>query len=314
MTEDFEAKLRGFLDKVRISPAGLAWHTSAGIYSYSASQMPPQSVISPVEARLATLLYWRFYCYLPREAQADQRPGGEPLAYASFLPESYAPETGWTVEAVDEPFRRVAKGDRCRKVVLDEISPASGQPGETVSLRRRAYSETQQPGFFYYFGKNLAGDFDREHVVRIYLNTDADHAVGNCAAIIEWMNRFQVPFLLKSLKQATAFQRTDPAVLYLPRRYFTVAWHGLQALKLCLRTDTPQFTRRLAPGIACADDPRDGISFGQHRCLIVARGFLEHALDPDHDPLARVKRCFERAGIDWNRPWLNPGNADWDIL
>jgi hypothetical protein len=78
-----------------------------------------------------------------------------------------------------------------------------------------------------------------------------------------------------------------------------------------LRPTTPMFTKRVARGLAVAEDPGDGRSFGQHRCQLVAEG-LVHAHEAGKTALAdltdAIAARFADEGLLVTRPWLNAGS------
>ena len=84
-----------------------------------------------------------------------------------------------------------------------------------------------------------------------------------------------------------------------------------QAVSSHLRPTTPMFTKRLAPGLAVAEDPGDGRSFGQHRCELVAEG-LSRAFQDDrtefNDLVDSIASRFAEDGLILTRPWLNAGS------
>jgi lantibiotic modifying enzyme len=80
-----------------------------------------------------------------------------------------------------------------------------------------------------------------------------------------------------------------------------------------LSRPVPMFTRRLAPGIAIADNPPGGESFGVSRMRLVAEGLADAWRNGPASPTARLRavtKRFRSAGLDLRRPWLNPGNVE----
>jgi len=75
-----------------------------------------------------------------------------------------------------------------------------------------------------------------------------------------------------------------------------------------LRPWCPPLTLRLAHGVACADDPGGGLSFGQSRCRMLA--VAVHALvdQPTASADAGIEVCLRAlsdARVDPERPWLH---------
>jgi hypothetical protein len=73
------------------------------------------------------------------------------------------------------------------------------------------------------------------------------------------------------------------------------------------------FTKPLAPGLGLAEDPNNGMSFGQSRCKIAAEAlwssFAQGLTDPD-SRLSALARAFRQAGLDPELPFLERGSTD----
>ena len=66
-------------------------------------------------------------------------------------------------------------------------------------------------------------------------------------------------------------------------------------------------TLPLAPGLAFAEDPGGGESFGVHRCLLLADAAVmaaERGLTAPDDRLDVVRERFAEAGISLDTPYL----------
>jgi hypothetical protein len=87
------------------------------------------------------------------------------------------------------------------------------------------------------------------------------------------------------------------------------------SVALCdfLEPATPALTRRLAPGLAFAEDPGPDESYGAQRCRLLAEAAVtahEHGiLDPD-GRLGVVRERFADVGASLDRPHLERGSAD----
>ena len=126
-----------------------------------------------------------------------------------------------------------------------------------------------------------------------------------------------MPFRFKVSGIQTIFERSDSAVLYVPRRYaqlaFELVWEAYKQIGPNLRNDVPLFTLRLAPGLAFAEDPGTQESFGMSRCRNLAHAiWLAHqqGARATEARLATVEQHFRSEGISLERPWLNPGSAN----
>ena len=232
-------------------------------------------------------------------------------------------DAGWMIRTV-MPDGAVAaqKGDRVRLLMPGEFHMpgargAMPMPEAPILARVERESWTMQPGYYFAFGEEL-GDSEDEHcTVRVYWNVRSEGAAALVGAITSSLNRFEIPFRFKCPVHPPAFRRIDAAVLYLARRHYEIASELLAGVygRLAdrLDPDVPLFTKRLAPGLALAEDPGGGESFGTHRCRILAEALWEAHREGEQDDvrrLARVRAAFSRHGIDPDRPYLGPRSRD----
>jgi hypothetical protein len=68
-----------------------------------------------------------------------------------------------------------------------------------------------------------------------------------------------------------------------------------------LRPFAPPLCLPVASGIAAAEFPDNGMTFGEHRCHLVTLGLQRPGADDD--PLAAIAEVFTRHGIDPERPY-----------
>ena len=76
-----------------------------------------------------------------------------------------------------------------------------------------------------------------------------------------------------------------------------------------MREAVPALTLPLAPGLAFAEDPGGGESYGSHRCRLIVEAVLEAWREGENTlegRLARVAEAFRRKGLDIARPYLGP--------
>jgi len=105
--------------------------------------------------------------------------------------------------------------------------------------------------------------------------------------------------------------------MYCARRYFWVVagiLDGLPAEVLKqLKPSVPLFAKPLRPGIAVADDPGGGQSFGMNRCGILAEAMVQAWHRGESRPeaqLAIVEARFADYGLTLDRPYLASGAID----
>jgi hypothetical protein len=133
--------------------------------------------------------------------------------------------------------------------------------------------------------------------VRFYWNLAAAGGPAFLSALCA-LDRARIPFQMKVPVDPRGYARSDAGVLYLDDESVAVAGETIAAahaaLRFALRDEVPLFARRLAPGLAFAESPPTGDSFGLHRCDLIAEG-LVRAFERGADGLdARIAVVRER--------------------
>jgi hypothetical protein len=185
----------------------------------------------------------------------------------------------------------------------------------TVAVCWPKHLPALSPGFY-----TFLGDLDLEpgaRVVRLYWHLHPGLAEAFVRATTTALNRARVPFRGKVLDHPAYYDRCDAGVVY-------VGAHGLAetvdalgatwaAVGAELRPQVPAFTKRLGPGVGFADDPADGQSFGMSRCKLIAEGIAAAPGAGFVERLASVHARLRAAGVDPERPYLEPGSDDRDV-
>ncbi|WP_022881670.1 T3SS effector HopA1 family protein [Gryllotalpicola ginsengisoli] len=156
-----------------------------------------------------------------------------------------------------------------------------------------------------------------EPTVRCYLNLLPEAAPRVFAAATAALEASALVFAGKLLDNPRNFGRPDAAVFYAGRRDAA----ALARTMLAMRADAPEafgaevpgFTREFAPGVAIADDPGAGVSFGLHRCRLVAEALIAAGDGDPHERLGAIITTMLAAGVDPARPHLGPGLPEFDL-
>ena len=276
---------------------------------------------------LAGALYQRLYC----------RPSGTPPI---FSPDTRAVrvfvdnlsransgtgtwDPGWVVTAVEDDGTLVVHkhpDDLTLWASPRQFRPAGGTAGVGSVGRLSLGKELRAmlPGFY-----TILGDADQPDgyaqlpadMVRLYWHLTSHAAPLWIRELTRSFNTAGVAFRAKVQSSPAAYFRADAGVLYVARTDLKAVMALLpqlyQAVSSHLRPTTPMFTKRLAPGLAVAEDPGDGRSFGQHRCELVAEG-LSRAFQDDrtefNDLVDSIAWRFAEDGLILTRPWLNAGS------
>ncbi len=191
--------------------------------------------------------------------------------------------------------------------------------GAMVDVYFATESLHMQPGFYFAFSETVADESDYSALLRFYWHLEPAGAPLLLHSISTLLNRFQVPYRFKCLSHPAAYIRADSAVLFVPRRWYQIVARLLstprRAISPHLRTGAPLFAKPLADGLAFAEDPGAGQSFGMHRCTALAQTIRDVALRQQALSLTAVEQGLSSRGISPAFPYLNPGSADiYDFL
>lgn len=203
-----------------------------------------------------------------------------------------------------------------------DVRTAGGRfrPGAPCRVRVGKEFRNFLPGYYLAIGDHEPARIDAfrsSPLIRLYWHLTPEAAVDFIASVTGRLNAAGVPFRAKVLSDPQAYHRADAAVLYLDRTCYRRSGAALArihaGLASHLRSDVPLFTRRLAEGLAQAEDPGNGLSFGQHLCRIIARAawtsFQRRQTDRDQRA-ATLIAALRAAGLDPSRPHLRPRSRD----
>lgn len=272
-------------------------------------------------AKLAVLLYNRCYTASILDSPAPPTAGGPNdlthiLAAANQSRATW--DEGWKIDQILSGGRILArKGGAARPFLPGEYLTHRGigsgpEAGAAVSVFVPPGSADLQSGYYYAFGETV-GEFEEgQRTVRFFWNVASDGAPRLMETLTRELNRFQIPFRFKCVSWEQDYPRRDAAVLYFHARYYPIAALVLEQvhprIQPWLHADTPLFTKRLADGLAFAEDP--GESFGENRSKILAAAMAATRERPPRERMAELRRQFELRGLSLDRPWLNAGSMD----
>lgn len=268
--------------------------------------------------RLADALYRDWYTAPPPDAPPPDAPrrGGDlsPLLRAAHAgAEVFDP--GWiVVSAAPDGHCHVFKDGRWRPVRPGEyVSPgrpgAPPAPGERLDVVRRHDWTDEETGFWCV---QSPGGPAEAPIGRAYLNVAADTVAPVLHAVTAALEREALPYSLKCPASAGGYGRVDSMVVYYglghEERAAALLAEVHHAAGALLAPAVPPLTRRVAPGLAHAHDPKDGGSFGQSRCRALAAGLLGALRRGAGRPelLTALVEGLHTAGIDPHQPWRTP--------
>lgn len=228
-------------------------------------------------------------------------------------------QDGWKVHAIEENEVMVQRDGLNLWVRRKDCSNPGDHhlaSGQCIRLRLPKESVTASPGFYMAHGNAGLNDDDSQGIVRVYLNLTAEGAIQFMKQATLRLNLARLPFDLKALNDRQGYSRCDAVVLYIRKR----SYHGVAdilreiypSISVHLKQRTPVFTKALVPGIGLAEDPGQGMSFGEHRCRLVAEGIVrarEQGKKSLRERFRVVADHLAGEGVDLERPYLNPGSS-----
>ncbi len=220
-------------------------------------------------------------------------------------------QAGWRVAAVDGDTIAVVRPDGLRL-----LAPAEDCRVEGVHADVRVSKELTglSPGAYVALGDTPgpAGD-----LARLYWGIAAAGAVTLVARVTYALNRASLPFALELPANPARYGRRPAATVLLARAdvaaAITLLRPLLRTLAAHLADRAPAFTKPLARGLALAEEPGDGTSFGEHRCRLLAEAIVtaseqgRHSAEQRH---AAVRERFRAAGLTLDAPYLQAGSDD----
>lgn len=261
-------------------------------------------------ASLADVLYARWY----HAASTAHRQCPDLAAYRTAYALGAGLAPGWRVVALRPdagPGAIVAEaGGEQRLVQPADYAPADPRrlgvaPGDAVLVTPRVDDVTA--GFWHVWSPAWR-EAPPERMLRVYFQV----AAGRETAFVARVPAHAPPGVAWSMKILTGTHsagRADAAVLYLDRDHGVRAgWVAdlVGAVAPLLERGAPPLTEAIADGVAWAEDPGGGVSFGQHRSSLLAAA--AHARPAALASASSWRRAaaaaFAQEGLDLARPHL----------
>ena len=309
----------GFLNDTQFTWFGTA---SEALNSTVRRALTPETARSFLRYQLRQTLYNHFYTKgapLPDSDEAEwaREDPGFVAELAAANQGKGSVETGWTARGLRAGRVVVERQGLTLEVAPEACVPPISEPlasAVQISLRVPSARPNLSPGYFLVIGD--APIIQGDGLVRLYWHLTPGGAARWLQSATAALNARSLPFHLKVLYSPQLFTRCDAGVLYLPQSAFVAARRTLRDIyahvEAELRSEVPAFTKSLAPGIGLAESP-GGESFGLHRCGLVADGLVRSRTEIRADTADRldcVLACWSDAGLDIERPYLNPGSHD----
>jgi hypothetical protein len=169
----------------------------------------------------------------------------------------------------------------------------------------------------YYMANGNTALKEQPFITRIYWNISSNGAVSLLKSLTTELNRENIPFQFKILKNENLYTRADAAVLYMDKGDIRKAVNSLliiyNKIKSFLKPSVSLFTRKLVPGVSIAEDPSNGESFGQQRTRLFAEAIYDiHSkkISGLEDKIRQVRKYFEGHNVDFDRPYLKNAESN----
>lgn len=231
---------------------------------------------------------------------------------AAAVPHELAPRLA-PVLAVDDDGSALVELSGVRTRLPAELVPDGVVAGEVATLRLPAARPALSHGFYLLDGPH-GGPDHRGGLRRVYLHAaDPEAAARVWRPVLEQLNAAGTPYRSKALSHREGYPRRDAVVVYLPAGAAGLAEELAEVVEGLpgLEPEVSALAHRLAPGVAVADDPHDPrpqyreLSFGEHRCAVLANALLRHAERPAESLAELFAAECRDAGVDPGTPAFN---------
>jgi hypothetical protein len=232
-------------------------------------------------------------------------------------------DTGWTYLGGSQGSHLVRGQGLDFSVSADEVRPRFGESlhvGGDAEVLVPAERWSLSPGYMLFHGKMILPPRSAGiRRTRLYVDLDVEEA-RRVIGMIRRFNEARLPFTLKVAAQPALYHdRSDTVILVVERADYRRASEILveEATRAGLtpRPPIPAFTRRLASGVAVADDPHVVESFGESRCRLLGAGLLRAHEAGDttvESRLREVERAFLTEGVSLDCAHLEPGSEEYE--
>ena len=300
------------------------------------SQKPPRDVLARVDAltlrrhligQIQSRLYQQFYQHgiaIPANEQSRPRSAEDESEFVRLLSLANQGDgswqRGWDIVSRFETGVWAVNDGPVVWVPTERLrieNKTTQWPEGAASVMMPKEFPKRSPGFYLAQGDEGVHSAPDDKLVRLYWHPSASGAAMLVESVTAHLNAENVPFQFKLLNHPAAYRRNDAAVLYIAKGDLQRASSLIPLIYSEVRgrllAGIPALTRRLAPGLGLAEDPRNGESFGLHRCRLLAEAFVGAAMNGIESAAGLVEVVGERfraEGLVLSRPYLNPGSID----
>lgn len=332
MKSNYFEKLKLALQAIELqSSSSFSWFgkKEASLPPKLKGKLPPEILRAYLSNKIESLLYSQFYCLggaTPLEFQPTTPKIGlsKKVSFISDLSDANKGkgylDSDWKVLSVGNDHLIIEKNGvrfNAEKQLCFFHEDNSIKPGMSVKFQLPKEYPNRFPGFFLVVSDQLFSWGNDQDIFRLYWNFRPEGVPKFVEEITTKFNNDQLPFRLKCLNHPNQYSRHDSAILYLYKSDYQRMRKTLEDIHAgCLpylKNAVPVFTKPLSLGLGLAEDPLEGISFGIHRCRMIAEGLIrafERGNRSLNERLSIVESCFHENSIDLAAPYLNPNSKD----
>lgn len=245
------------------------------------------------------------------QGSAGPHGGSAPTRPADRWPAWARPQLEAAVAIAETIDRRDLAAELRRRWYAPDVADAEPVRGPLSGLYRRAHAGSAAPitadgvsildcndvigrdGWWRTWGAAWTPTRSRATSVRILLSPRPDALAEFIGTLTAELLGAPIPWLLACTTDARRLRQAASAMLYVPDAAL-LAPELTERLRPLLRPASPPLCLPLAPGIAVSENPGNGMSFGAHRCHLVALGLRKRR----RDPLRSIADAFAANGID----------------
>jgi hypothetical protein len=226
-----------------------------------------------------------------RSAAGGQRVALAPELYRTW----FNPIVSRPVE-IGRPWRplagvyRAAHAGSSSRVVLDGVAMVD------------RHDVIGSDGWWRTWGDSWRPTQSRHDSVRLVMTPRPEALAEFIAVITAALLDQPAPWMLACATDIRRLRRSGGAVLHVPGPS-AITEQTRQALAPYLRSVSPPLCLPLAPGIGLADNPDNGMSFGENRCHLIALALRNRG--GRQAPLRAIADVFRSHGVDPARPYLS---------
>lgn len=275
---------------------------------------PHHATVSALAGDIYTQIYARISFGRQLGLRAERVPFVARLSAANSGSRGW--EGGWALVARSGNTLRLRRdGFQIQALVTDVVAVPTngGLPSYQINVGKELFNALQ--GWYVVLGESMDATEHTDITARFYFNIDAAQASTLVSVCCQLLNSNKIPFRLKVPDDPSAYGRLDTGVLYVRKDYYRNHREIFSKLfgAVPTRIGVPAFAKPLGKGVAVAEDPANGFSFGQHRSYLVAQGLVRAFLLGECEP-ERKLRCmgkeFQLAGLNSLQPHLAPLSDD----